>query len=157
MRCAMFSAQLTTLWDLSTNCFASWNMNIPVNTKEYFVLTEFWATLYTEILVHPYLSFNLLPLESLTFLASVEAFLHCELNARYRVYRKYSYPCKKYRCLCGQWQNFSTRCHFSTPHVDSTRRPRRFAGYWTKRLATNVRWASEGQVARWPAPLISAG
>jgi hypothetical protein len=46
MRSSVFSAQLTTLWYRSTNRLAGLNLNIPVNTKECFRLTDFWDTLY---------------------------------------------------------------------------------------------------------------
>jgi hypothetical protein len=45
----MFSAQLNNavipfLEERSTNCVAGLNLNIPVNTRECFRLTDFWVT-----------------------------------------------------------------------------------------------------------------
>jgi hypothetical protein len=47
MRCSVFSSQLTTLWCLSTNWLAGLYGNFAANTREYFRLTDFWATLYS--------------------------------------------------------------------------------------------------------------
>jgi hypothetical protein len=41
MRSSMFNAQLRVLFYFSTNRLADLNMNIPVNTREYFRLTDF--------------------------------------------------------------------------------------------------------------------
>jgi hypothetical protein len=46
IRPSMFSAQLRTLWNRSTNWSSGLNLNISINTREYFRLTNFWATLY---------------------------------------------------------------------------------------------------------------
>jgi hypothetical protein len=46
MRSSMFSAQLTTLWYRSTNRLADLNQNIPVETREWFRLTDLWAALH---------------------------------------------------------------------------------------------------------------
>jgi hypothetical protein len=42
------NSQLTTLWYRSTNRLAGLNLNILVNTRECFKLTDFWAALYNE-------------------------------------------------------------------------------------------------------------
>jgi hypothetical protein len=47
-----FTAQLKTLRYRPTNLLAGLNLNIPVNTREYFRLTDFWVTLYIPPL-HP--------------------------------------------------------------------------------------------------------
>jgi hypothetical protein len=45
----LFSAQLTSLWYRATNWLAGLNLNISVNTREYFTLADFRATLHTNI------------------------------------------------------------------------------------------------------------
>jgi hypothetical protein len=45
MRYSMFNAQLTRMWYRSANWLEGINLNITVNTREYFRLTYFWASL----------------------------------------------------------------------------------------------------------------
>jgi hypothetical protein len=42
----VFNEQLTMLWHHSTNQLAGLNMNIPINMRECFTITDFWATPY---------------------------------------------------------------------------------------------------------------
>jgi hypothetical protein len=54
MRSSTFNAQLTALWCRSTNWLAGLNLNIPVNAKECWRLTDFWATMHTLTPVEDY-------------------------------------------------------------------------------------------------------
>jgi hypothetical protein len=42
----MHSPQLTALQNWPTNWMAGLNLNIPVNTREYFKFTDIWTILY---------------------------------------------------------------------------------------------------------------
>jgi hypothetical protein len=46
MRSSVFVAQLKTLCYRPRNLLAGLYLNMPVSTREYFGLTDFWATLY---------------------------------------------------------------------------------------------------------------
>jgi hypothetical protein len=47
MRSPVFNAKLTTLWYRCTNWLVGLNLNIPVNARECFRLTDVWATLHS--------------------------------------------------------------------------------------------------------------
>jgi hypothetical protein len=68
MKSSVFNAQITTLRYCSVSCLAGLNLNIFVNTREYFRLTYFWAPLYNQrnlLLLIEVVKYNILSLMKL--------------------------------------------------------------------------------------------
>jgi hypothetical protein len=89
MRASMFSAQLPTLWYHSTNWLGSLNLNITVNTWEWFRLIDLRATLYTNILFYVLRSHFRIQQNTLKY--SMKSALQVHVHVRGRLLKRWAF------------------------------------------------------------------